>query len=57
MAERRREALGTDEDGLIEAYRTELAKWAQREAAEDQPYKPEALWDLQRLRRHLFTEK
>ena len=46
VAERRREALGTDEDDLIEAYRAELAEWAAREAAENQPYKPEALWEL-----------
>ena len=46
VAKRRREALGTDEDDLIEAYRAELAEWAAREAAENQPYKPEALWEL-----------
>ena len=46
VAERRREALGTDEDDLIEAYRAELAEWAAREAAENQPYKPKALWEL-----------
>ena len=44
VAERRHEALGTDEDDLIEAYRAELAEWAAREAAEDQPYKPGVLF-------------
>ena len=35
-----------DEDDLVEAYRAELAEWAAREAAENQPYKPKALWEL-----------
>ena len=46
VAERRRDELETEEDDLIEAYRAELAEWAAREAAEDQQYKPEALWEL-----------
>ena len=46
VAERRRDELGTEEDDLIEAYRAELTEWAAREAAEDEQYEPEALWEL-----------
>ncbi len=46
VAERRRDELETDEDDLIDTYRAKLTEWAAREAAEDQQYKPEALWEL-----------
>ena len=46
VAERRRDALGTDDEGSIEEFRAKLAEWAAREGAEDQPYEPEALWGL-----------
>ena len=46
VAERRRAALGTDDEASIEKYRAELAEWAAREADEGQPYEPDALWEL-----------
>ena len=46
VAERRREVLNSDEDESIDKFRAGLAEWAAREAGEDRPFEPDALWDL-----------
>ena len=46
VAERRREVLDGDEDTLIDAFRGKLAEWAAREANEEKPFEPDALWEL-----------
>ena len=46
VAERRREVLDGDEDASIDAFRGKLAKWATREANEESPFEPDALWEL-----------
>ena len=46
VAERRREVLDTDEDESIDEFRAGLADWVAREADEDRPFQPDALWEL-----------
>ena len=46
VAERRRDVLDSDEDASIDAFRGRLAEWATREANEDRPFEPDALWNL-----------
>ena len=46
VAERRREVLDADEDASIDAFRGKLAEWATREANEESPFEPDALWQL-----------
>lgn len=46
VAERRREVLDSDEAESIDEFRAGLAEWAVREADEDRPFQPEALWEL-----------
>ena len=46
VAERRREVLNSDEDESIDKFRAGLAEWAAREAGDDRPFEPDALWDL-----------
>ena len=46
VAERRREVLDGDEDASIDAFRGRLAEWAAREAKEERPFEPDALWEL-----------
>ena len=45
VAERRSDALGTDDADAIDRYRTDLAEWRVREANEP-PYEPDVLWQL-----------
>ena len=44
VAERRRDVLDSDEDESIDEFRAGLAEWAAREADEDRPFEPDALW-------------
>ena len=46
VAERRREVLDSDEAESIDKFRAGLAEWAAREADEERPFEPEALWEL-----------
>ena len=46
VAERRRDVLDSNEDASIDAFRGRLAEWATREANEERPFEPDALWDL-----------
>ena len=46
VAERRREVLDSDEAESIDEFRSGLAEWAAREADENHPFQPEALWEL-----------
>ena len=46
VAERRRDVLDSDEDESIDEFRAGLAEWAAREADEDRPFEPDALWQL-----------
>ncbi len=45
MAERRREALDSDEAESIEEFREALAEWGGREN-DERTYQPDALWEL-----------
>ena len=46
VAERRREVLDSDEAESIDEFRAGLAEWAAREADEERPFQPDALWEL-----------
>ena len=46
VAERRREVLDADEAESIDEFRGKLAEWAAREANEESPFEPDALWQL-----------
>ena len=46
VAERRLEALDSDEAESIEAFRADLAEWANREADEKRSFEPDRLWEL-----------
>ena len=46
VAERRREVLDGDEDASIDEFQGKLAEWAAREANEESPFEPDALWKL-----------
>ena len=39
-------SLDSDEDESIDEFRAGLAEWAAREADEDRPFEPDALWQL-----------
>ncbi len=44
VAERRRDVLDSDENEAIDEFRAGLTEWAAREANEDRPFEPDALW-------------
>ena len=46
VAERRREVLDSDQAESIDEFRAALAEWADREANEERPFEPDALWEL-----------
>ena len=45
VAERRRDVLDSNEDESIAKFRSDLVEWVAKEAGEERPFEPDALWE------------